>query len=156
MAISDRIKYIRGGLTQKQFADKLGVSLGAVQHWEINNQVPKGDILVRFMEVFGVNINWLLTGDGERYLNSSTPKHRENSSVIKIVDLEHDDVIKKFNDKPRSKEANINLLRIESVNRDTFIEVVGYIKGVADSVVGSAKEQLGEQGPAATETQKTG
>jgi len=71
MSIENRIKMIRGSLTQKRFAEKIGVHIGTVQLYETGN-IPKGDVLQRICENFGVNINWLLTGKGKpclHYLN---------------------------------------------------------------------------------------
>lgn len=67
MHIGDRIKFIRGNLTQGQFAEKIKVDQSTVQVWEGKNKVPKGDILKRIREAFGVSIDWLLTGEGDPY-----------------------------------------------------------------------------------------
>ena len=68
MEIGERIKFIRGGLTQKKFGHLIGADQSTVQVWEIRNSLPKGNFLQRIHEQFGVNINWLLTGMGEPYV----------------------------------------------------------------------------------------
>lgn len=65
--IGKRIKFIRRDLTQGEFAEKIKVDQSTVQVWEGKNKVPKGDILQRIREAFGVSIDWLLTGEGEPY-----------------------------------------------------------------------------------------
>ena len=67
MDFSERIKSIRGRLKQADFGKRLGISQSAVQGYE-QGGIPKGDILQRIHKEFGVNINWLLTGDGEPYI----------------------------------------------------------------------------------------
>jgi transcriptional regulator with XRE-family HTH domain len=146
MEIKDRIKYVRGDLTQAEFAAKLSVSLGAVQHWEAGDQYPKGDILLRFYNVFKINVNWLLTGDGEPYLgytkteekqtNAAEPEQTYNHNVITI---EHKGLIERFKDKARAKNANYDLLDIEALDYATFIETVGYIRGIAEQLRRAAR-----------------
>jgi len=50
MGFYDRIKSVRGELTQNEFADKLGVHLTTVQLWETGN-IPKGDILLHIHQI---------------------------------------------------------------------------------------------------------
>jgi len=67
MNFGDRIKRTRGALTQKEFAQKIGTHVHTVQTYE-QGSVPKGNVLQRIHKEFGVNIHWLLTGDGEPYI----------------------------------------------------------------------------------------
>ena len=68
MSIGERIKTVRGSLSQKDFAKKIGVHLTTVQLYESGN-IPKGDVLQRIKEKFGVSIDWLLTGEGEPFID---------------------------------------------------------------------------------------
>ena len=71
MTISERIKLIRGSLSQSDFGAQIGVSQSAVQNYE-SGQIPKGDVLQRIHQNFKVSIDWLLTGEG----NPSIEKER--------------------------------------------------------------------------------
>jgi transcriptional regulator with XRE-family HTH domain len=68
MSIGDRIKQVRGNLSRDAFASKIGADKSTVQRYENENNIPKGDILLRIHTEFGTNIHWLLTGEGEQYL----------------------------------------------------------------------------------------
>jgi len=93
MEIGERIKFIRGKLTQKKFGNLIGADQSTVQVWEIRNSLPKGDFLQRIHEQFGVNINWLLTGMGEPYVkegpdNTSRIEDREGLwGRTKVMDV---------------------------------------------------------------------
>lgn len=65
MDIRERIRTLRGALrlTQKQLADKLGISVSAVKKYE-SGTAPGADVLEKFARL-GVNLNWLLLGDGD-------------------------------------------------------------------------------------------
>lgn len=66
IGLSGRIKEIRekgGGLTQKEFAQILGVAQGTVNKYENGSILPGEDVLTKIAKFGGVTIEWLLHGD---------------------------------------------------------------------------------------------
>ena len=65
--MKDRIKEVRrkSGLSQTKFGERLGVSLSAVQQWELGMTAPRDSAIKLMSQEFGVNETWLRTGDGE-------------------------------------------------------------------------------------------
>ena len=65
----DRIKAIRknAGMTQQQFAEKLGVSRNTIATYETSVRVPIDAIIVSICREFGVREEWLRTGEGAMY-----------------------------------------------------------------------------------------
>lgn len=53
---------LKNNLTQKQFADKLGVTYQAVSKWENGKNMPDIIILKEISSIFNINIDELLTG----------------------------------------------------------------------------------------------
>ena len=83
MEFKNRIKIVRGNLTQKEFAKKLDIHEGTVQLYETGN-IPKGDILLHIHEEFGTDITWLLTGKEKLFLDqeaSDKPSINEVDNV---------------------------------------------------------------------------
>jgi len=68
MTIGERIKDLKGTLSQKDFAEKIGAGSSAVCAWENDESLPGSKYLEAIHQVFGVDINWLLTGVGEVYI----------------------------------------------------------------------------------------
>jgi transcriptional regulator with XRE-family HTH domain len=68
MMIGDHIKLIRGTLTKKDFALKIGASDTNVLAWEKGEALPGSKYLKEIHRVFGVDVNWLLTGEGKPYM----------------------------------------------------------------------------------------
>lgn len=64
--VGQRIKDLRGHLPQPALAEKLGVSLRAVQKWEAGESAPQWDNLVRLSKLFNVTQNFLLYGEREQ------------------------------------------------------------------------------------------
>lgn len=52
------------GLTQIKLAGRLGIDIGVLRKYENGINVPGGRVLASLGET-GVNLNWLLTGDGQ-------------------------------------------------------------------------------------------
>ena len=68
--LAKRFKLFREflGLSQKEFADKLGVSQKAISQWERGERAIPAVILKELKEHLNLNIDWLLTGEGEPFI----------------------------------------------------------------------------------------
>lgn len=69
MTIGDRIKQIRKdtGLTQKDFAERLGLFRGSLANYECGRANPIASVVVLICKEFNINEEWLRTGNGEMY-----------------------------------------------------------------------------------------
>ena len=67
MSLGNRIRYVRGDLSQGEFAEILGARRNTISAWERNISMPGGEFLLRIYEEFNVNLNWLLSGEGETH-----------------------------------------------------------------------------------------
>ncbi|WZB74650.1 helix-turn-helix transcriptional regulator [Achromobacter insuavis] len=66
--IGARIHGVRkaAGLNQQGFAARLGTSSGHISELETGKSVPGGKFLLSLKREFRIDIDWLLTGEGER------------------------------------------------------------------------------------------
>lgn len=64
MEISERIKELRAqaGLSQQEFADRIGCTKSQVGQWEVGNNYPKIENLIAIAQTFKVSTDWILTG----------------------------------------------------------------------------------------------
>lgn len=60
--VGRRITKLRGEMTQVEFAQRLGVDRKSVAGWEAGKRLPDGASLMRLVDEFGVNLNFILTG----------------------------------------------------------------------------------------------
>lgn len=56
----------RAGMSQSQLAEKLNVSPSAVGMYEQGRRVPSVDLLILLARLFGVSIDYLITGEEVR------------------------------------------------------------------------------------------
>jgi transcriptional regulator with XRE-family HTH domain len=66
-SVGGRIKAVRkmAGLTQSVFAFKIGIAKSSISEYEANKKTPPSRILKLISLTFGLNEEWLLTGQGE-------------------------------------------------------------------------------------------
>jgi transcriptional regulator with XRE-family HTH domain len=62
MNFAKRLATLRkeAGLTQKELADKLGVSRGTIGMYEIGQRDPDTETLQKLSDIFGVSVDYLL------------------------------------------------------------------------------------------------
>ena len=72
--VGQRIRRIRGKLTQTDFAKVLGVyKQNYISRYE-RGRVPSPDLLIRIADYGKVSLDWLLTGKG-----GASPKHAKKA-----------------------------------------------------------------------------
>ena len=62
-AIVKRIKKVRGSMSQKMFADKIGVEYHRLKMVESFKEDPPPELINAICENFPVSVRWLLLGD---------------------------------------------------------------------------------------------
>jgi transcriptional regulator with XRE-family HTH domain len=65
LAFPDKLKYLRIklNLTQKELADKLGVSQSSINYWEKGQRIPSIEAVAKISDFFDITIESLLSSD---------------------------------------------------------------------------------------------
>ena len=123
--IGKRIKQLRISkkLTQQQLADKIASSSGYISEMESGKAIPGGTRLLSLKRFFGVSIDWLLTGEGEKYLSN---EHKDAS--IDVLSLEQSDESRPFKNKTLAIEINRILKEIEDIDETHLREIKGLLR----------------------------
>ncbi|MCM0751159.1 hypothetical protein DEA98_06745 [Brucella pseudogrignonensis] len=69
-----RIRLIRkefGDAERENFASQLGISKNTLAYYERGERTPDATTLASYRDRFGININWLVTGEGSMLGNAS-------------------------------------------------------------------------------------
>lgn len=71
--MKERIKKLRKalGLTQQEFADRIGISRGNIATYETREGSPGSSVVNLICREFNVSETWLRTGEGEMYVQRS-------------------------------------------------------------------------------------
>lgn len=139
--VGERIKKIRGLETQTSFASRLGITQRAVVNYETLGRIPKGSILRKICEQYGVKEKWLLTGDGPMYQENdaqvaSAPKMADMSVILEGRLPQHTDFISSEKSKMTDTSAILRLtekcLQLSTENGDLRVEVERQRARIAD------------------------
>ena len=63
------------GLSQKEFAEKIGIQQAQYSTYERGDRKPSCEILEKIVTVFNINVNYLLTGKGSIDINTDLLTH---------------------------------------------------------------------------------
>lgn len=91
--IKDRIKSLRGNLTQDEFAKYLGFHKSYISNYESGKIKPTTEFYLSLATKLNVNLNWLITGNEYKFISSEDiSKVIEENNYLKEVlnDLERD------------------------------------------------------------------
>lgn len=75
------------GMTQAQFSEKTEIHLAQIKKYETDASLPSGEIMAKIAET-GVNLNWLLTGQGYMVLNLDEERVEEGKIPSDLAELD--------------------------------------------------------------------
>ena len=113
--MNERIKQIRRelGLTQAEFAERIGLKQNSIALIESGKRNISDQAVLSICREYGVNEEWLRTGDGDKFIPDSNDDLSNADQVL---------IEKYVNLKPGSREAIINFIT----------DVVAGLDGAAD------------------------
>lgn len=87
-SVGDRINYIiaQQDLTSTAFSKLAGVSTGNLNGLINDDSKPSSKFLARILELFNVNINWLLTGNGSKYIKLDGHERNEDPEIADLLE----------------------------------------------------------------------
>ena len=110
-SLTDRLLFIveeKAGGKPTTFAKKAGIPPSTFQNY-INGRIPHVEHLIHIREVFFVNIDWLLSGEGEPFLGT---KHKSK------IDLDEDPEITDLLEGARKVLKSGNVVAFDALERN--------------------------------------
>jgi len=128
----DRLLSLINELTdgnKKRFAETLGIKPENVNRWINEGSLPSAEHLSNLKNKLNININWLLTGEGEKFIKSRVgyAHQKEQPSMVRKAleeygyDKEEREYIDKLITIFRTKDAGTKSAIIQNI--DTFLRV---------------------------------
>ena len=83
--MGERIKELRKylGLTQQEFADRIGIKRNSIANYEIGRNDPVESIVHLIVREFNVSEQWLRTGEGDMFV--TRPPDEELAEIFGIL-----------------------------------------------------------------------
>ena len=73
-------------LSQKEIAAKLGISEGSIVNYK-RDRIPKAEELLAIASLYGVTMEWLLTGRGSRTIDEIISTAESYASILGISEM---------------------------------------------------------------------
>lgn len=93
--MNERLKELRKalGLTQQEFAERIGSVQNTITGYETGRRIPSNQVVTLICREFNVNQDWLRTGEGEMFIE----KNRDDEIADFVADImgEEDDSFKR-------------------------------------------------------------
>lgn len=70
--LGERIRHVRGRMSQEAFAGLLGISKGALGGYERGENCPNADVVLTICNKCKINVSWLMSGVGSMHAPDGT------------------------------------------------------------------------------------
>ena len=139
MTLADRFKDVRKtlGLSQRKMVEELGSSLGAIQAYEAGTSVPGGNVLEALARM-GVNIDWLLTGEGEMEKSGGLKVKSRRITATEIMARSHEELSRRYIEplfeaqRARDQELGALVRLINHLNNENLFKLIDVVEEMLD------------------------
>ena len=135
MTIGKRIKELKSvlHLTSSELALKLNIPVRTIGSYERDEAQPGYKFLNALIEVFYVNINWLLTGKGNMFISKKTESDINYIASLKeklnLTDDELSGLIEIL-DSDASREMILKFIEIKKGNKEALDSLILNLQGI--------------------------
>jgi len=106
VTLGDRLKLVRGTTTQQAFAQELGIHVNSVSNAERRDSATH-DLLLRVAAARGVNLHWLLTGQGPQRLDSRDDSLLQETLSLALADALRSVLGTRYSSAPLALKARV-------------------------------------------------
>lgn len=84
----NRLKKLRlnAGLTQKQLADKMGVTASVVSYYELSERNPSPEVLIKLASIFHISTDYLLGIEKTESLSLSDLDEADKKLIFNLIE----------------------------------------------------------------------
>ncbi len=135
MSIEKRIKEIKSALrmTSGEIAEKLNIPVRTIGSYERGEAQPGTKFLTAIIDVFNINVNWLLTGEGSMFLETTDIKDLSTINSIKdIFKLSDEEVNGLFEllKAEASRDMVLKFIQIKKGNKEALNSLIHNLQGI--------------------------
>ncbi len=135
MGMGKRIKELKSVLkmTSSELSAKLGIPTRTIGSYERDEAQPGPKFLNALIVVFGVNINWLLTGDGNMFISKKTEMDinyiANLQETFKLTNEELNGLIDIL-ETDASREMVLKFIEIKKGNKEALDSLIYNLQGI--------------------------
>ena len=84
--LGERIRHVRGRMSQEAFAGLLGISKGALGGYERGENCPNADVILTICNKCKINVSWLMSGAGAMQARDDTGEDRRQENGPELLE----------------------------------------------------------------------
>lgn len=135
MAIGKRIKNLRNNLkiTAKDFADVLQIPLRTIGSYERDEAQPSPKFFNALINIYRVNINWLLTGQGSVFLSEKAEIDMSFIALLKDrfnLSAEEINGLIELLESDASKDMVLKFISIKNGDKEALDTLIYNLQGI--------------------------
>lgn len=135
MAIGKRIKNLRNNLkiTAKDFADVLQIPLRTIGSYERDEAQPSSKFFNALINIYRVNINWLLTGQGNVFLSEKAEIDMSFIALLKDrfnLSAEEINGLIELLESDASKDMVLKFISIKNGDKEALDTLIYNLQGI--------------------------
>lgn len=87
-----RLKHFRNSqkITISELSAKTGLSKGMISETETGKNKPSPNLMLALLNIYGLNLNWLLTGEGDMFVQETEGRPNETKNYGELNDEIHE------------------------------------------------------------------
>jgi len=134
--IKDRLKKVREylGLSQQEMADKLEILVTTISKYERGIINPASNFLIKIHSIFNINLNWLIAGQGNMFLDEDYLAKEYYIKTIKekigFDNKEVEFIIKEIIASPLLIETIHDFIKVKKGDKTALKQLKNVIKGI--------------------------
>ncbi len=129
-----RFKLLRKelNLSQKKMAKELGVPITMISKYECGKIKPGADMLIKIAITYKVNLNWLLLGIGNMFIESQQIEDN-HFEIAKKYNSNFDEaslILEELSRAPITKEFILKLIKAKRGDKEALLDIQKMIRGL--------------------------
>ncbi len=86
--LGNKLKKLRlqAGFTQKQLAEKIGVTKSVISYYELHERCPSPEVLIKLARIFHVTTDYILGIETKQFLNVSDLNDEDIQFLQHVID----------------------------------------------------------------------
>ncbi|MCD6490367.1 MAG: helix-turn-helix transcriptional regulator [Thermodesulfobacterium sp.] len=117
-------------LSQKEMAKELGVPFTMISKYECGKIKPCADTLIRIAITYKVNLNWLLLGIGNMFIDIQDIEDNHFEITDGLISDEVFLILEEISRSPTTKEFILKLIKVKRGDKEALTDIQKMIRGL--------------------------
>lgn len=115
-SMADRLVFLRGNMTQKEFAKKVGINPNTLRNYETGRVLPNQALLATLCYYLNVDPEWILLGRGKPFRDGTKDMDEANKILLSYSDKHYE-----------RTDADAKAIKTIKADNDSYERTIGIL-----------------------------